>query len=434
MDFSDFVAQLDNYYDESAYTTARYLLAPYVEFFDGLVTYVATVFRHGKGLLLTSYFLMLALIFVTIWGVHKKRMSSETAYFAWVTLPVIAAPLWVFLKFRPDLTPNVFYHPSGNPLLRLVFFPIAVILWQVFFTLLLDKVIPAWRIASTEHYARRRAIKSRGFKRFRRILIEEIVVRPLRLLVFPFIYNRRDLPPTMRYLPILLLKTPFAPFIVLYRFYKHFSLRKIAFAPFIWIYRLAKDLFKSNPKAKTPPKAKDQKSAPIPAPDPEMLPAGAEMQLKVRRSQDSTMTGAPVFKLDARMSVSRDHVALIAKYRLGDRIVYDSKARQQHADAAKAYADRTADQPSMLHSSAGSLAWGATKSLFNLARAGTSAAMAALSLRITINSLIAGVHVECKDLDELLSAENAIRDAAKNLKDYLEVAATFDGQEQVIAI
>lgn len=59
-------------------------------------------------------------------------------------------------------------------------------------------------------------------------------------------------------------------------------------------------------------------------------------------------------------------------------------------------------------------------------------AMAALKLNITIGSLQKGQHVECKSLDELLAAEDAILTACKNLKAFLETAATFDGREVLI--
>jgi hypothetical protein len=43
-----------------------------------------------------------------------------------------------------------------------------------------------------------------------------------------------------------------------------------------------------------------------------------------------------------------------------------------------------------------------------------------------------GQHIECKDLDELLGAEEAIREACKALKVYLTVAESFDGREEVV--
>jgi hypothetical protein len=37
-------------------------------------------------------------------------------------------------------------------------------------------------------------------------------------------------------------------------------------------------------------------------------------------------------------------------------------------------------------------------------------------------------------MDELLGAENAIVEAARNLKAYLQTAATFDGREEIIEL
>jgi hypothetical protein len=53
------------------------------------------------------------------------------------------------------------------------------------------------------------------------------------------------------------------------------------------------------------------------------------------------------------------------------------------------------------------------------------------SARLTVNNLMSGQHIECKDLDELLGAEAAIVEACQNLKAYLETALTFDGREEL---
>ena len=54
--------------------------------------------------------------------------------------------------------------------------------------------------------------------------------------------------------------------------------------------------------------------------------------------------------------------------------------------------------------------------------------MMALALRVTVDSLVSGRHIECKDLDELLGAEAAVMEACKTIKVYLETAVTFDGR------
>jgi hypothetical protein len=145
------------------------------------------------------------------------------------------------------------------------------------------------------------------------------------------------------------------------------------------------------------------------------------MQLKLKRSQRAGgMLGAKViFALNARTDLTPDEKGLVSKYALGKLIVYDSEARKKHGEAAYGHFDEGTS------STVG-------RSLWKSARGIASAAMMTLSLRVTIDSLMSGQHIECKDLDELLGAEAAILNACKNLKAYLETAQTFDGREEVV--
>ena len=151
------------------------------------------------------------------------------------------------------------------------------------------------------------------------------------------------------------------------------------------------------------------------------------MQLKLKRSQRSggIMGGKVIFGLDARADLSADEQGLVKKYGLGKLAVYDSEARKKHQGAAYGHFDDAVNAQGFGLSSAG-------KSLWKNARGIASAAMMALSLRVTVDSLVSGQNIECKDLDELLGAEAAILDACKNLKAYLETALTFDGREEVV--
>ncbi|WP_157785802.1 hypothetical protein [Bradyrhizobium liaoningense] len=145
------------------------------------------------------------------------------------------------------------------------------------------------------------------------------------------------------------------------------------------------------------------------------------MQLKLKRSQRAggMLAGKVIFALDARTDLTPDEKGLVSKYGLGKIVVYDSEARKKHGEAAYSHFDEGAS------SSAG-------RSLWKSARGIASAAMMSLSLRVTVESLTGGQHIECKDLDELLGAEAAILNACKNLKAYLETAQTFDGREEVV--
>lgn len=172
---------------------------------------------------------------------------------------------------------------------------------------------------------------------------------------------------------------------------------------------------------------------PAPVAIPEVASSPQTTALKLKRSQRDGMMGKVIFILDARMELSPEDAALVTKYRLGERVVYESETRKKHAEATKAHAESTRQHPSLL-ASPKDQAMGLGKTLYRVARAGASAAMTALSLRITIDSLSKGVHVECKSLEEMTEAENAIVTAAKNLKGYLANATGFDGREELIEL
>ena len=150
------------------------------------------------------------------------------------------------------------------------------------------------------------------------------------------------------------------------------------------------------------------------------------MQLILKRSQRSGFIGGKVvFGLDARAELTPDERGLVKKYALGKLIVYDSEARKKHQAAAYGHFDDAMHTPGLGASSA-------ARSLWKNARGIASAAIVALSLRVTVDSLTNGQHIECKDLDELLGAEKAIHEACQYLKTYLDTATTFDGREEVI--
>jgi hypothetical protein len=153
------------------------------------------------------------------------------------------------------------------------------------------------------------------------------------------------------------------------------------------------------------------------------------MQLKVKRSQRAggMLGGKVIFVLDARAEPTPEEAALIKKYGLGKMNVYDSEARKKHQANAYGNFDSAAGSP-VFGASGKSIAG----SMWSNAKGLTSMAMMALSLNVTVDGLIAGQHIECKDLDELLGAQAAMMEACKNTKGYLEVASTFDGREEVL--
>ena len=145
------------------------------------------------------------------------------------------------------------------------------------------------------------------------------------------------------------------------------------------------------------------------------------MQLKIRRSQ---RTGGVIgntifFCLDVRAEYSSAEQNDIRRYRLGGEVIYNSSAARKHLDQAGAHLDRTQS------GGVGERAGGLARGVFSLA-------LAKMQLNVSIASLGKGHHIECKDLGELLEAEDTVRTACKGVTRFLEAAATFDGSETVI--
>lgn len=133
-----------------------------------------------------------------------------------------------------------------------------------------------------------------------------------------------------------------------------------------------------------------------------------------------------MFLLDARLDLTTEEHDLFHKYNLNSFVVYDSDAYTQHADAAYERFDDATKVP-LWNPSFTDLA----SSLWNNVAGVAHGVMTALSLRLTLGDLIAGSHVECEDLEQLLLAEKNIAQAAEYLADYLAVALTFDGREEL---
>ena len=158
--------------------------------------------------------------------------------------------------------------------------------------------------------------------------------------------------------------------------------------------------------------------------------APQSIALKLKRSQRTNLLGTIIFTLDARIALSAEEQSLVKKYRLDGLVVYDSKAREKYTGAMQAHLEMTREQPPLAADATAQFI-GVGKTLFRLGRASLSASMAALSLRITVEKLLSGVHIECKSMNELLGAEAAIVEAGRNLKSYLETARSFDGREEI---
>lgn len=124
------------------------------------------------------------------------------------------------------------------------------------------------------------------------------------------------------------------------------------------------------------------------------------------------MTKTVIFCLDARVQLTPAEAESVNRYKLGAQVIYNSEASKRHLAVARGDIDSG--------SFVGSL------------KAMGSIALAAMNLNITISSLSQGQHIECKSLEEVIGAEQAITEACQNLQAYLATAAQFNGQEVVV--
>lgn len=156
------------------------------------------------------------------------------------------------------------------------------------------------------------------------------------------------------------------------------------------------------------------------------------MQLKLQRSQRTggLLGDTAFFCIDARAELNPAELASVQRYRLGSQLLYSSEGAKRSAEGSALSAAQARARGISAHSVddaiesvAGTLGHG-LKSL-------ALGAIAAMKLHITIDSLQRGQHIECKSLDEVIGAENALKEACQNLVDYLYTASTFDGHEDL---
>jgi hypothetical protein len=179
-----------------------------------------------------------------------------------------------------------------------------------------------------------------------------------------------------------------------------------------------------------PPLAPLSRSTDLVSEEIPIVAAAGPMLLKIKKSQTTNLWGTVIFIIDARMEISAQEHRLVQKYHLGDLLIYSSNARDKHLDAMKASVEGTKGHPVFTLSVKDQL-MGVLKTIFSFGMAGAHATMAAYHLKITVNKLLRGVHVRCKDMNEVLVAKNAIVQAGQSLRTYLDVGQSFDGTEEI---
>jgi hypothetical protein len=125
------------------------------------------------------------------------------------------------------------------------------------------------------------------------------------------------------------------------------------------------------------------------------------MNLLLRRDQRSGLLGKVVFQLDVRAEISREEMSAIERYRLGDTVLYSKGELVDRGSGLLGLASRVAFK--------------------------------AMNISVSINDLVRGKRIECKDIVEMLAVQEQIKEAAGTFKEVLNAAVHFGGEE-VVAI
>ncbi|MDR3526083.1 MAG: hypothetical protein P4L57_02315 [Rhizomicrobium sp.] len=124
------------------------------------------------------------------------------------------------------------------------------------------------------------------------------------------------------------------------------------------------------------------------------------MKLLLRRDERSSIMGKPIFVLEMRAELSEVERGWIQKYKFGSSLLYTKKGKPN--------ADTT-----------------------TLAGVGQVLVHYAMDLTVSVNDLVNGKKIECKDIMEMLAVEQQIREAAQNFGSVLRAASQFGGEEVI---
>jgi hypothetical protein len=124
------------------------------------------------------------------------------------------------------------------------------------------------------------------------------------------------------------------------------------------------------------------------------------MKLLLKRGQRDGMLGKVIFTLEMRAEVSDAELGYIQRYKLGKETLYSRDAK-----------------PNVDPNT-----WAGVGKLW-LAHA--------LNITVSVNDLVNGKRIECKDILEMLAAEEQIREAASAFAKVLLCAAHFGGEEVI---
>jgi hypothetical protein len=123
------------------------------------------------------------------------------------------------------------------------------------------------------------------------------------------------------------------------------------------------------------------------------------MNLLLRRDQRSSLMGKIIFQLDVQAEITQEEWDSIQRYRLGATVLYTKGEIVERGSGLLGLASRLAFK--------------------------------AMNISISVNDLVNGKRVECKDIVEMLAVEEQIKEAASVFKQVLNAAVYFGGEEAI---
>lgn len=127
------------------------------------------------------------------------------------------------------------------------------------------------------------------------------------------------------------------------------------------------------------------------------------MELLLSKSQKSGMLSSTItFILNIKTKLTDEEMALVKKYKMGKEVVYEKLP-----------------------------VGAAIGNMGSIAGALTAITAKALKLVFTVDDLVKGRTIECKDILDMIAAEQQIRDAADGFWGILQASKNFEGEEVV---
>lgn len=126
------------------------------------------------------------------------------------------------------------------------------------------------------------------------------------------------------------------------------------------------------------------------------------MKLRLNRSQRTAgvMSKIVVFSLGAQVDLTAEEAGYVKKYKMSKEVLYNK--------------DRV--NPEMHDYKSGK---GIMRNLSAIA----------MNINLTVDDLVKGRTIECKDISEVLDAEASVRSACQGLKNLLDACSSFEGEE-----